>query len=255
MPEYDFENDVALVTGAASGIGAETARQFAAAGASVVIGDVDEDNGEDVVSEIEADGGDAVFVTTDVTEMADLETMVETAVDEFGGLDYAINNAGVAGPADPAGDIDENTWEQVIDINLNGVWRSMAAELDVLTENDGGVIVNMASVMGQVGMENSASYVASKHGVLGVTKTAAWEYADEDIRINAVCPGFVETQLLDEAGITTNEDVREWIAGKHSQDRLAQPEEISEAVLWLCSDAASFTNGEGLTVDSAYTAV
>ncbi|AWB28544.1 SDR family NAD(P)-dependent oxidoreductase [Halococcoides cellulosivorans] len=254
MVDYDFENDVVAITGAASGIGAETAREFGAAGASVVVADVDDDGGESVVDEIESAGGEAVYVNTDVTEMGDVEAMVETAVSEFGGLDYAVNNAGIGGPAEAAGGIDESDWEQTVDINLNGVWRAMAAELDAMGES-GGAIVNMASIMGQIGMENTAAYVAAKHGVLGLTKTAAWEYADDDIRVNAVCPGFVETQMLADAGITTNEGVRQHIEGKHSQDRLAQPEEIAAAVLWLCSDDASFTNGEGLTVDSGYTAV
>ncbi|MFW6436401.1 MAG: SDR family NAD(P)-dependent oxidoreductase [Halococcoides sp.] len=256
MHHFDFEDDVAVVTGAASGIGAETAREFADCGASVVVADVDDEGGQAVVDEIESAGGEAVYLSTDVTEMADLEAMVETAVEEYGGLDYAVNNAGIGGPQEPTGGISEADWEQTIDINLNGVWRAMVPELEQMSsQDDGGAIVNMASVMGQIAMENTAAYVAAKHGVLGITKTAAWEYADDGIRVNAVCPGFVETQMLDEAGITSNESVKEWIAGKHSEDRLAQPEEIADAVLWLCSDGASFTNGEGLTVDSGYTAV
>jgi len=255
MADYDFENDVVAITGGASGIGAETARQFGAAGANVVVADVDDDGGESVVSDVESAGGEAVYVHTDVTQMGDVEAMVETAVSEFGGLDYGVNCAGIGGPADPTGGISEEDWTQTVDINLNGVWRAMAAELEEMTDSDGGAIVNMSSIMGHVGMENTAAYVAAKHGVLGATKCAAWEYADQDIRVNAVCPGFVETQMLEEAGITTNEGVRQHIEGKHSEDRLAQPEEIADAVLWLCSDGASFTNGESLTVDSGYTAV
>ncbi|ACV13140.1 short-chain dehydrogenase/reductase SDR [Halorhabdus utahensis DSM 12940] len=253
MTQYDFEGRVAAITGAASGIGRETAIQFAENGAAVVVADVD-DAGEDVVAEIEEAGGDAVFVHTDVTSMDDVETMVETAVEEFGQLDYAVNSAGVGGDQVPTGDVEEDGFERTIDINLNGVWRSMKAELGAMTDqDDGGVIINMASVLGKVGFENSAAYVSSKHGVLGLTKTSAWEYAEEGVRVNAVCPGFIETQMLDDAGITTNEDVRDWIAGMHSEGRLGQPEEIADAVLWLCSDGASFTNGEALTVDSGFT--
>jgi len=253
MTQYDFEGRVAAITGAASGIGRETAVQFAENGAAVVVADVD-DAGEDVVAEIEEAGGDAVFVHMDVTSMDDVETMVETAVEEFGQLDYAVNSAGVSGGDEPTGDVAEDGFERTIDINLNGLWRSMKAELGAMTDqDDGGVIINMASVLGKVGFENSAAYVSSKHGVLGLTKTSAWEYAEEGIRVNAVCPGFIETQMLDDAGITTNENVRDWIAGMHSEDRLGQPEEIADAVLWLCSDGASFTNGEALTVDSGFT--
>jgi len=255
MGNFDFSGRVAAVTGGASGIGQEIATQFAESGASVVVADVDDEGGQDTVEQIERGGGEAVYVSTDVTSMDDVEAMVETAVEEFGRLDYAVNNAGVPGGDQPAGDVPEEGWEQTIDINLNGVWRSLQAELDQMTEqDDGGVIVNMASILGKVGFENSSAYVSSKHGVLGLTKTAAWEYADQDIRVNAVCPGFIETQMLEDAGISTNENVREWIEGMHSQDRLGKPEEITDAVLWLCSDGASFTNGEALTVDSGFTA-
>ncbi|QSG04666.1 SDR family oxidoreductase [Halapricum desulfuricans] len=255
MTSYDFSGRVAAVTGGASGIGREVAVQFADSGASVVVADVDDEGGQATVEQIESDGGEAVYVSTDVTDMADVEAMVETAVEEFGRLDYAVNNAGISGGEDPAGDVPEEEWEQTIDINLNGVWRSLKAELGQMTDqDDGGVVINMASILGKVGFENSSAYVSAKHGVLGLTKTAAWEYADQDIRVNAVCPGFIETQMLEEAGISTNENVREWIEGMHSQDRLGRPEEIADAVLWLCSDGASFTNGEALTVDSGFTA-
>ncbi|MFB6201835.1 MAG: SDR family NAD(P)-dependent oxidoreductase [Halorhabdus sp.] len=255
MADYDFTGKTAVVTGGASGIGRETAIQFAEAGANVVVTDVDDERGEDVASEItDETDSDAVFVHVDVTEMADVEAMVETAVEEFGSLDLAFNNAGIGGPQAYAGDVEEDEWLQTIGVNLNGVWRALKAELDVMTDqDDGGTVVNMSSVLGQVGFEGSSAYVAAKHGVLGLTKTAAWEYAEADVRVNAVCPGFIETPLLDEAGITTNEDLHDQIAGMHSQQRLGKPEEIADAVLWLCSDGASFTNGEALTVDSAFT--
>jgi len=255
MHHFDFSGQTAVVTGAASGIGRETAIQFAQHGADVVVTDVDDERGEDVAAEItEETDSEAVFVHVDVTEMADNEAMVETALEEFGSLDLAFNNAGIGGPQAHAGDIEEDEWLATIGVNLNGVWRSMKAQLDAMTDqDDGGTIVNMSSVLGQVGFEGSSAYVAAKHGVLGLTKTAAWEYAGEDVRVNAVCPGFIETPLLDEAGITTNEELQGQIAGMHSEDRLGKPEEIADAVLWLSSDGASFTNGEALTVDSGFT--
>jgi len=252
MVQYDFDGTTAVVTGAASGIGRQTALEFARHGASVVVADVDDNGAAETVDLIADGGGEAVAVHTDVTEMSDVERMVETAVDEFGSLDYAVNNAGIGGAQEPTGDLDEADWERIVDINLNGVWRSLSAEVDHMVGQDGGVIVNMASVLGHVGFQNASAYVAAKHGVLGLTKTAAWEYADDDIRVNAVCPGFIETNMLEEGGITSDEQLRQEIAGRHSQNRLGEPEEIAAAVVWLCSDAASFTNGEPLTVDSGY---
>lgn len=251
MHHFDFTDQVVAITGGGSGIGRETAVQFAEHGAAVVIADVDDENGHAVVDEIE---GEATYVHADVTDLGQLETMVSTAVDEFGGLNYAVNNAGIGGPQKPAGELEEAEWRQVIDVNLDGVWRSMKAELAIMTEQtDGGVIVNMASILGKVGFASASAYVAAKHGVLGLTKTAAWEYADAGIRVNAVCPGFIETPLLEAGGITEDEELRGQIEAMHSQGRLGHPEEIADAVLWLCSDGASFTNGEALTVDSGYT--
>lgn len=256
MPDYSFGGDTAVVTGGASGIGRRTALEFARNGAAVVVADVDEDGAEAVVAAAEEVGSEAVAVRADVTDLADMERMVETAVEAFGGLDYAVNNAGIGGSETPAGDLDEATWQGTIDINLNGVWRSLRAELDRMVEQErGGAIVNMSSVLGQVGFESAAAYVAAKHGVLGLTRTAAWEYADEGVRVNAVCPGFVETSMLESAGIHEDDPLRARVEAMHSQHRLGDPSEVAAAVLWLCSDAASFTNGEALTVDSGYTAV
>ncbi|MEF8758101.1 MAG: SDR family oxidoreductase [Halobacteriales archaeon] len=255
MHHFDFSDRVVAVTGGSSGIGRETAVQFATHGASVVVADVDDEKGEETVSIIEDENGEAVYVHTDVTDMEQVREMVRTAIDEYGRLDYAVNNAGIGGQQMAAGEHTEESWQQVIDINLNGVWRSMKAELEeMLGQDEGGVIVNMASILGQVGFEGASAYVSAKHGVLGLTKTAAWEYGGEGVRVNAVCPGFIETQMLEEGGITEDEELRAQIEAMHSQDRLGDPEEIADAVMWLCSDGASFTNGEALTVDDGYTA-
>lgn len=250
MHHFDFDGRVVAVTGGGSGIGRETARQFSEHGADVVVADVDDENGQETVDELEGDGR---YVHTDVASLDQVRNMVDTAIDEFGRLDFAINNAGIGGPDSHAGDLEEEEWRQVVNINLDGVWRSMKAELEVMTEQeDGGVIVNMSSILGHVAFETASAYVAAKHGVLGLTKTAAWEYAEQNIRVNAVCPGFIETPLLEAGGIEG--EVREHIESLHSQKRLGRPEEVADGVMWLCSDGASFTNGESLTIDSGYIA-
>lgn len=249
-----FDNEVAVVTGAGSGIGREVAVEFAAEGAAVAVADVDEDGGDETVDLIEEAGGDATFVHADVTDVDAVRGMVEAAVEEHGRLDYAVNNAGVGGDSVPTGEYPEETWLRVIDVNLNGVFRCMRAELEQLAEGgEGGAIVNMASILGRVGFATAPAYVAAKHGVLGLTKTAALEYAEQDVRVNTVCPGFVETPLLEEGGITTDEEMRGQIESLHAMNRLGTPAEIADAVLWACSPGASFLTGEAITVDGGYT--
>jgi NAD(P)-dependent dehydrogenase (short-subunit alcohol dehydrogenase family) len=248
-----FTDDVAVVTGGSTGIGRETALAFAQRGANVVIGDVNVGGAEETVDAIESAGGEAIAVAADVTETADVEAMVDAAVDTFGGLDYAFNNAGIGGGETPTAEAPETEWTGILDVNLRGVFRCVQAELPALLEG-GGAIVNNASVLGQVGFEGAAAYTAAKHGVLGLTKTAAMEYAEEDVRVNAVCPGFVETPMLEEEGITTDEEIRAGIEALHPAGRLGQPDEIADAVLWLCSEDASFVTGTALDVDGGYLA-
>jgi NAD(P)-dependent dehydrogenase (short-subunit alcohol dehydrogenase family) len=249
----DFSDSVAVVTGGSTGIGHETALAFAERGASVVIGDVNVDGAEATVDAIESAGGEAIAVETDVTETADVEAMVDAAVDTFGGLDYAFNNAGIGGGETPTAEAPEEEWTGILDVNLRGVFRSVQAELPALLDG-GGAIVNNASVLGQVGFEGAAGYAAAKHGVLGLTKVAAMEYAEEDVRVNAVCPGFIETPMLEEGGITTDEEMRAGVEALHPAGRLGQPDEIADAVLWLCSEDASFVTGTALDVDGGYLA-
>ncbi|WP_396612389.1 SDR family oxidoreductase [Haloferax sp. S1W] len=247
-----FENEVAVVTGGGSGIGRATAEAFAREGARVVVSDVDVEGGEETVSRIEENGGVAIFVEADVTDEDAVAAMVETAVSEYGRLDFACNNAGIGGAQKPTADLSFDEWERTIDVNLHGVWRSMRYEIPAMLDGDGGVIVNMSSILGRVGFENASAYVTAKHGLLGLTKTAAIEYAQKGIRVNAVCPGFIDTPLLSEGGLDEPE-ARTGIESLHPMNRLGSVDEVASAVVWLCSDGASFTTGEALTVDGGYT--
>lgn len=252
MPNFEFDDCVAVVTGGSTGIGRATAEAFAEAGAAVVIGDVNNKEAETTVESICEDGGEATAVHADVTDAAAVEAMTETALDEYGGLDFAFNNAGIGGDQAKTADYSEEGWQRVLDVNLTGVWRCMREQLPRMIEDGGGIVVNNASILGKVGFETAPAYVAAKHGLLGLTKTAALEYAGENVRVNAVCPGFVDTPLLEQGGLTTDEEMRGQIEGLHAMNRLGTPEEIADAVCWLCSDGASFTTGAALDVEGGY---
>ncbi|MEF8901500.1 MAG: glucose 1-dehydrogenase [Halovenus sp.] len=244
------ENGVVVVTGGSSGIGERTAIEFAAEGAQVVVADVNEDGGTETVATIEDEGGTARFVRTDVTDPDDTRAMVEAAFDAYGRLDYAFNNAGVDGELLPVTDYPDDDWDRVVSVNLSGVFNCMKAELNRMQKQDsGGVIVNNASVLGKVGFANSSAYVAAKHGVLGLTKTAALENGETGVRINAICPGFIDTELMRES---LDDEAIEQVKALHPVDRLGTKEEVADAVLWLCSDGASFVTGEALDVDGGY---
>ena len=238
---------VAIVTGAGSGIGRETALRSAEEGASVVVVDVDEDGGRGTVGLVEDADGEATFVRGDVTEQDDVDRAVETALDEYGGLDFAHNNAGIEGDTDPLADHDEDDWDRVVDINLKGVWRCMRSEIPEMVADGGGAIVNTASISGLTG-SGGAPYVASKHGVIGLTRKATLDYAEEDVRINAVCPGVIDTPMVERAGEEDPEMMEQITAGVPA-GRLGTPEEIANAVVWLCSDDASFVMGHPMTID------
>lgn len=245
---------VAIVTGAAAGIGRATVLAFVKAGARVVAADVNEAGGEETARLAAAAGGEVRFVRADVTKDEDVAKMVQLAKDAFGGLDYAFNNAGIEGVLAPTADYPEEAWQRVIDVNLTSVWRCMKHEIPAMLERGGGAIVNNASILGIVGFANAPAYTASKHGVVGLTKAAAQEYAQRGIRINAVCPGFIETPMVMERGVQAgvNREVHDQLASLHPLGRLGKPEEIAEAVLWLCSDRASFVTGFPLVVDGGY---
>jgi NAD(P)-dependent dehydrogenase (short-subunit alcohol dehydrogenase family) len=250
----EFKSKVALVTGGSSGIGRATALAFAQRGAKVVIGDINEQGAQETAKMIENLGGEALFVRTDVTNPKQVEEMVAKAIETFGRLDYACNNAGIGGASAPAADYAYDDWKGVIDVNLIGVWLCMKYEIPEMLKAGGGAIVNVSSILGQVGFANASAYVAAKHGVLGLTKTAAAEYAPQGVRINAVCPAFIETPMLEKAGILGNEDFEKMIISLHPINRMGTPEEVAEAIVWLCSDGASFVVGESMLVDGGYVA-
>jgi NAD(P)-dependent dehydrogenase (short-subunit alcohol dehydrogenase family) len=251
--ESEFPGETVVVTGAGSGIGRATAIAFGEAGANVVVADIDQDGGRETASTIaDETAGDGTFVDVDVTDDADVEKMVETATSEYGGLDVACNNAGIPGTFSATDEIPEQQWQAIIDVNLSGVWRSLRKEIPVMLDHGGGAIVNVASVLGRVGEAETPAYTAAKHGVVGLTKVAALERATDDIRVNAVCPGYVETQMLEDAGVTTDEAVRAETEALHPMERLGEADEIADAVLWLASEDASFVTGETLAVDGGY---
>ena len=250
---FSFENQVALVTGAASGMGLATARAFAEAGAAVALADVQENAVRSVAEELIAAGHKAVAIRCNVADEAEVAAMVEQTVAAFGRLDAAFNNAGVQSPAVEIADSSSEEFDRVIGINLRGVWSCMKYELRQMRQQGSGAIVNCSSIGGLIGLPGRAAYHAAKHGVLGLTKSAALEYASRGIRINAVCPGTVDTPMVS-AMLAKEPDAMKEIMRDQPIGRLGRPEEIASAVLWLCSPGAGFVVGHALAVDGGFTA-
>src|SRR5579884_2220041 len=248
----NMQGKVALVTGGGSGIGRAASIKFAKAGAKVVVADVVDDGGARTVELINDIGGQATFVHTDVTAGAQVQRMVQTAVDHYGGLDYAFNNAGIEGPAKGIVDSTEEEWQRTIAVDLTGVWLCMKHEVPAMLKRGGGAIVNTCSTMGLVGVPSIAPYIAAKHGVAGLTKEAALEFAHSKIRVNSVCPGSIRTPMVER--VMDSGATEKFLYAPHAIKRLGQPEEIAAAAVWLCSDAAAFVTGVLMPVDGGWVA-
>ncbi len=245
-----LENKVALITGAGSGIGRAIAELFAKEGAKVVVSDISKNNGVEVVEAIRKNNGETIFVKADTSRAGDNETLVQQTLQQYGKLDIAVNNAGIGGPLAPTGEYPLDGWQKVIDINLSGVFYGMRYQLPAMLAQ-GGSIINMASILGQVGTRQSPAYVAAKHGVVGLTRAAALEYADKKIRVNAVGPGYIQTPLVMNS---LDDAARKALLSLHPMGRLGEAEEIAELVLWLASSRSSFVTGSYYAADGGYLA-
>jgi NAD(P)-dependent dehydrogenase (short-subunit alcohol dehydrogenase family) len=246
LVRYDFTRKVAVITGAASGIGRATAIHFSRAGARLVLADVQVELGQDLVDELRGEGSEAVFVNCNVTEETDVQRLVSTAVEHYGSLDMAFNNAGIEGSCGVATtDLETEEWSRIINVNLTGVWLCLKYELRHMVNHGGGCIVNTSSTAGlAAAVRSGVAYSASKHGVIGLTRTAAREFAERGVRINAICPAGVDTPLLER--LLGSEEMT---AARENEARLATPDQIAETVLWLCSESSSFVNGHALAID------
>lgn len=251
MAVHDYSKKVAIVTGGGSGIGEACSMTFARSGGRVIVADFDQEGGNRVADAIKADGGEATFVAVDVSKPEQVEKMVAAAVETYGGLHVAVNNAGIGGAQAPVGEYPIESWNQVIGVNLDGVFYGMRYEIPAMLESGGGSIVNMASILGSVGFATSSAYVAAKHGVVGLTKSAAIEYSAQGVRVNSVGPGFISTPLLDK---NLDEPTLKMLTTMHPIGRLGTPKEVANLVAFLGSDEAAFCTGGYYLVDGAYTA-
>ena len=250
----EFEGKVALITGGTSGIGTATAEAFAREGAKVVITGRREKEGNEVIEKIKSDGGEAIFVRTDVQVSDDIKNMVAKTIETFGRLDYAVNNAGIEQYFKPLAETSEKVYDMVMDTNVKGVWLSMKEEIPAMLETaGGGSVINMSSVFGVIGTAFGPLYVASKHAVIGLTKSVALEFAKQNVRVNAILPGGIETPMIDRY-TQGNEKAQKFFESLHPIGRVGKPEEIADACLWLCSEKSAFVTGSSITIDGGFTA-
>lgn len=247
-----FDGKVAIVTGGSSGIGQAACHLYAREGAKVIVSDIDEKKGQETARAIQGAQGDATFIRTDVSNPGDCQALVDRTLEKYGRLDVAFNNAGIGGEANPIADYSIEGWQKVIAVNLSSVFYCMKYEIPAMLKAGGGAIVNMASILGQVGFESSPAYVAAKHGVVGLTRTAALEYSKQGIRINAVGPAFIRTPLI--SGLEENEQTRNYLVSLHPVGRLGESDEVAELVIWLSSEKASYVMGSYYPIDGGYLA-
>jgi NAD(P)-dependent dehydrogenase (short-subunit alcohol dehydrogenase family) len=248
----EFDGKVALVTGAASGIGESIAHLYAKHGARVVVSDIDDSGGQETVADIKKAGGEALYVHADVSKPEECMTLIGESLARYDRLDFACNNAGIGGEQNPVAQLSVQGWNRTISINLSGVFYCMRYEIQAMLKNGGGSIVNMASILGQVGFAGAAAYVSAKHGVVGLTQTAALEYGKMGIRVNAVGPAFIRTPMIE--GVTADPSAAQSLAAAHPIGRLGEPQEVAELVIWLSSDKASFVTGDYFPADGGYLA-
>jgi len=248
---YNLNGKTAIVTGASSGIGESTAKMYAEYGANVIVADINEELGNRVVEDINKSfGGLAFFVKADVSNPIDCENMVKVAIEQYGSLSFACNNAGIGGELNPTADYSLDGWKKVIDINLNGVFYCMKYQIPEIIKSGGGAIVNVSSILGAVGFAGAPAYVAAKHGLVGLTKVAALEYSSLGVRVNSIGPAFINTPMLS----ALDSDTLNFLTTQHPIGRIGEPNEVAELVLWLSSEKSSFVTGSYFPVDGGYLA-